>query len=95
MLVVGGVFTVLWWLLRNKDAAQGRQIEILFLKHDEDANRLRDFQIEIASMHYKKPELDTKFDRLESAFRDGTRELGIKFDNLARELMQHNQGNGK
>ena len=36
-LIIGGVFTVLWFLLRQKDANQAKQIDLLFSKHDEDA----------------------------------------------------------
>lgn len=88
-LVAGGVFTVLWWLLRQKDAVQAKQIELLFSKHDEDAKALQDLRVQIASQHYVKSELDGKFDRLETAFRDGFGQLGQKFDKLSDVLTNH------
>lgn len=88
-LAVSGVFTVLWWLLRQKDAAQSKQIELLFQKHDQDAQALQDLRVEIAKQHYVKSELDGKFDRLESAFRDGFGTLGQKFDRLSEALTEH------
>ena len=87
LLTVEGVFAVLWWLLRQKDAAQQKSIEILFKKHDDDARELQELKLQIAEGHYKKGELDAKFDRLESAFRDGLRDLGDKFDHLAGVLV--------
>lgn len=88
-LLAGGVATVLWWLLRQKDAAQSRQIDLLFSKHDEDAKALQDLRVQIASQHYVKSELDNKFDRLETTFREGFGSLGKKFDKLSDALTQH------
>ena len=88
LLVITGFFIVLWWLLRQKDTAQARQIELLFTKHDQDAGRLADLELKIAANHYIKPELDAKFERLESSIREGMRELGGKFDRLSEALIQ-------
>lgn len=86
--LMGAIFTVLWWLLRQKDATQARQIDLLFTKHDDDAQRLSDLELKIAANHYIKPELDAKFERLESSIREGMRELGGKFDRLSEALIQ-------
>src|SRR5574340_326512 len=88
LLAVTALFIVLWWLLRQKDATQARQIELLFTKHDDDAQRLTDLELKIAANHYIKPELDAKFERLESSIREGMRELGGKFDRLSEALIQ-------
>lgn len=87
MGLFGAIAAVLWYLLRQKDARQQRQIDLLWEKHDEDAQRLTDLSIEIAKKHYERPELDGKFDRLEASIRDGLKELGGKFDRLAEALM--------
>jgi len=90
LVVLGGVFSVMFWLLKSKDASQGDQIRTLFDKHDADAARLHDLEIKIAANHYVKPELDNKFDKLEGAFTSGIAQLGAKFDMLANAIL--NQG---
>ena len=87
MWIFGAVGTVLWYLLRQKDAKQQKDIELLWTKHDEDAQRLTDLSLEIAKKHYERPELDGKFDRLEASIRDGLKDLGAKFDRLAEALI--------
>lgn len=99
LTVFGGIASVVWWLLRQKDEAQAKQIEVqegnietLFRKHDEDAKRLQDLELEIAKNHYLKNELDAKFDRMEAAFREGLGQLGAKFDKLADAIAKANHG---
>ncbi len=74
-----GIAAIVWWLLRMKDIRQQESIDILFKKHDEDAKRLDDFKLEIAKLHYVKPELDAKFDKLEVSFKSGMDSLGDRF----------------
>ncbi len=83
--MVGG----LGWFLRSKDEFQAKQIALLFVKHDEDAKALQDLRIQIASNHYVKQELDSRFDKLEAAFSAGFKTLGEKFDRLADRLAQN------
>lgn len=85
---VGVVIAIIGWLLRNKDAAQEKQISELWDKHNDDAKALNDLRVQIAQNHYVKHELDQRFDKLEMAFREGFRELGDKFDKLAERLMK-------
>lgn len=91
LLAIAGVGTVVWYLLRQKDARQQAAIDLLFQKHDVDSKELQDLKLQIASQHYVKGELDTKFDKLEGAFRDGFASLGLKFDNLGQVLVNHIQ----
>lgn len=91
MLVIGTVFSLVGWLLRNKDEAQARQISLLFTKHDEDARALQDLRVQLAREHYQKNELDARFDKLEAAFRAGFADLGQKFDRLSEALIEHRQ----
>ena len=72
-----------------------RQVALLFAKHDDDATRLDQFQLKIASDHYVKHELDQRFDKLEAAFSKGFSELGSKFDRLSDRLLENHNGNGK
>lgn len=90
------VFGAVAWLLKNKDAAQAKQIctmekqiELLFEKHDQDASALQDLRVQIAAKHYERPELDAKFDKLDRTFRDGFHDLGNRFDKLSDVLIQH------
>lgn len=88
---LGAVFTVLWWLLRNKDMKQEKDIDLLFKKHDDDAGRLQALELEIAKNHYVKSELDPKFSLLESAFRSSFNSMSTKFDHLSENLISHLQ----
>lgn len=89
LLAVGGIFTVLWYLLRQKDVAQAEQIALLFAKHDEDAKALQDLRIQIAEGHYKKGELDAKFERLDVTIQKGFESLGMRFEKLSEVLIEH------
>ena len=86
-LIIGGIFTVLWFLLRQKDANQAKQIDLLFSKHDEDVAKLDALKLEIAQKHYIKNELDAKFEKMEATFERGFRDLGGKFDRLSEVLI--------
>jgi hypothetical protein len=86
--LLGGIATFVFWLLRNKDAVQAKQIDDLIRMHNEDAKRLQDLELEIARKHYVKDELDAKFDKLEDAFKIGFELMGTKFDRLSNALMK-------
>lgn len=86
-----GLCTVLWWSIRRLidrvdtleiSAAKQTSITLLWEKHDEDAKRLDEFQLEIAKKHYERTELDQRFDRLEKAITSGLEKLGDKIDAL-------------
>ena len=49
--------------LNQKDEAQARQIEMLFKKHDDDAERLQMLELNVAGHHYQKDEVDRLFDK--------------------------------
>lgn len=83
-------------LLNKKDTAQEKEIkalqdhvQLLFKKHDDDAAALVLLQRQIDKEHYVKPELDARFQSLESTFRAGMHDLGAKFDRLSSFLMEH------
>lgn len=79
---------VLWYLLRQKDLAQQRSIDLLWEKHDADADALRRLELQVAGEHYKRNELDARFERLENTFREEMRGLGKKFDAVATALSE-------
>ena len=55
---------LLAWLFQQRDAARQSEIKLLFEKHDQDAKRLEDLQLEIARQYYVKPEIDSRLDRI-------------------------------
>ena len=77
------------WLLANKDSKQAHEIELLFQKHDKDAQDLADLRLLIAKEHYIKAELDERFKSLDSTFREGFRELNTQFSTLSAALLAH------
>jgi len=86
------LFALIWSLLHQRDAKQGEEIRDLYEKHSRDVDRLQALELEIAKKHYERPELDSKFDRLEQSIREGLRELSGKFDKLAEVLALHKNG---
>lgn len=88
-LAIVGVFAVVWYLLKQKDAQQEASIKDLYDKHSADVEKLRDLEVRLAKDHYVKTELDARFDRLESTFRDGFKALGDRFDRLSNVLLAH------
>ena len=77
------------WLLANKDSKQAHEIELLFQKHDKDAQDLAELKLIIAKEHYIKAELDERFKSLDTTFREGFRELNTQFSTLSSALMAH------
>lgn len=88
-LAISGVASLVWYLLRKRDEEQQEAINLLFKKHDMDADALAALKLEIASHHYVKSELDAKFDRLQDTFTSGFDALGKKFDKLSDALIDH------
>lgn len=89
IFVLGGIFSVVWFLLRQKDAHQEEQIKLLFKKHDEDADALNALRIQIAENHYHKAELDYRFAQLNDTFRDVGARLEKKFDALQDSFVKY------
>jgi len=98
MLFLAACSTVLWWLLRNKDAQQQKAIEgilksidLLFLKHDQDVKALSNLELQVAGEHYKRGELDMRFAKLEDTFRQEMRDLGNKVETLTAAILERNK----
>lgn len=84
------------YLLNKKDASQeekinahGDSIKLLFKKHDDDAAALVLLQRQIDKEHYIKPELDARFQSLETTFRQGFEGLRAEFKELTKVLLEH------
>lgn len=95
-MLITGVFSVLWWLLKDRDAKQQKELDaqrqsigLLFDKHDKDVSALEALKLQIASQHYVKGELDAKFDRLESAISIGFKGFGDQIEKLTNLLINH------
>lgn len=88
-LVLGILIGIIGYFLRQKDEAQEKQINLLFNKHDEDAQKLEDLKYQIAANHYQKVELDARFDKLDTTFREVGARLEKKLDSLQDSLVNH------
>ena len=95
------VFGIVSYLLNKTDkaqedklAAQQASIALLFKKHDDDAAALVLLQRQIDKEHYIKPELDARFQSLETTFRQGFEVRRAEFKELSRVLLDHRL-NGK
>jgi hypothetical protein len=100
VLAVGGVFTVLWYLLRQKDAKQGEEIsdirkqhkddiDLLYKLHNKDVEKLAQLELEIAKNHYPKNELDKRFEQLDATIKDGFKSLGEDIKQMTSALQDH------
>lgn len=88
LLIAGAIFAIIGYLLARKDAQQEAQIKTLWEKHDEDAKRLQDLELDIAKRHYVKDELDQRFDRLENSIRSGMDSISGEVRNLRDAIMK-------
>lgn len=75
LFVLGGVFAVLWWLLRQKDEKQAQDIESinalirdLYAKHQEDERALYALRIKIAENHPPKQEIEKMISDMKQHF---------------------------
>ena len=95
LAIATAFFGILGYLLQQKDAKQEEAIKLLWDKHDVDAKELELLKLQIASQHYVKSELDSKFDRMEETFKEGFKSLGMKVDHLTTTLITQHGVAGK
>ncbi len=95
VLGIQAILIVLWYLLRQKDAAQEKEIaslraenKLLWEKHDADVQRLADLELKVASGYYQKHELDARLERMEQAVEKGLERLAEKVDRIAEMLVE-------
>lgn len=91
LLCLTGLFTVLWYLLRQKDAKQESEINNLYKLHHEDENKLHELELEIARNHYPKHELDARFSQLDATIRSGFSALSGDIKEMTKALQDHLQ----
>lgn len=89
LFVFGIVFSIIGWLLSNKDKRQGEEIAKLFLLHDEDSKELRRLEREIDKDHYPKSELDIRFDKFDASVKEGFKSLSADIKELTKTLHDH------
>ena len=100
--IAGGVLTVMFYLLKQKDERQQKEIEslktsfdddvkVLWQRHDEDVERLRQLELAITGRYYMKEEMDIRLERLETSLTNGLDGLGQKIDLLTTALLQRSQ----
>jgi len=89
IIFIGALVAVVGYLLKRKDEEQERNITDLYEKHHTDAERLHTVELRLATDHYVKSELDSKFDKMEEVMTHGFESLGVKFDVLSATLMAH------
>ena len=68
--ILAAFIGIVRYQLNQKDEAQAKQIDMLFKKHDDDAERLQLLELNVASRHYQKDEVDRLFDRFKSYLDD-------------------------
>lgn len=97
------IFGIITYLLSKVDKGQEQQIkdikeqldkqrginELLFKKHDLDAEALNKLELSIAREHYLKHELDGRFLSLETTFKDGMSALSQDVKNLTQVMLAH------
>ncbi len=88
-VLIGAIITIIRHQLNKRDEVQEAMIKDLYEKHQKDADKLVDLELKIAEKHYQKPELDQKFERLETAFNKGFDDLGKRFDRLSDALLRN------
>lgn len=94
MGILAVLCTILWWFYRKRDEERGKQIELLFQKHDLDVKELDNLKLLIAKNHYERTDLDIKFEKMEDTFRRGFETLGNKFDRFSEAFTAHISKNG-
>lgn len=88
-LIMPAVVAVLWYLLKQKDNKQQEELNSLKSKHEDNVKMLQELRLHVAEGHYKKAELDSKFDKLDKTISTSFDLLGKKFDNLSEILVGH------
>jgi len=93
LAILGVLLTVIGYFLSQKDAKQEELIKDLYRKHEADERELTHLRIQIADGYHKKPEIDSKIEKLEKSIIEGFKHLGERFDSrfdlMAKALTEH------
>ena len=83
------LFGIIGWLINRGVVANEKSIDLLFKKHDDDVDALQALREIVIGQHYRRDELDVKFEKLDDTFRNGFRDMGDKLDKLTTTLISH------
>lgn len=89
MGVFGVVFSILGWLLANKDKKQAEEIDKLFALVKEENEKRSALQLYIAGKHYERHELDSKFDKLDTSIKEGFNGLRADMKEMMVDFRSH------
>jgi hypothetical protein len=87
LLGISIIVGVVGWLLKQKDQAQEKEIDLLWKKHDEDATALSTLKERVDREYYAKSELDTKMNAIRTEVHDGFRKIEDKIDKLIDSMI--------
>lgn len=96
-VTIFGVFVGIigWFISRQVDSVK-ESIKLLFTKKDALEKELNDFRIHVAGNHYEARTIDSKFEKLETTFKDGVREIkdeqreiSSSITELTKAIMRH------
>ena len=76
------------------------EVNLLFKKHDNNASDIAAVKLTLAGEHYKRGELDIKFEKLDTTIKEGFRELSVDLkemttsinDTYKDHIKQHHSG---
>jgi hypothetical protein len=89
MTAISVLFAVIGWLISRSVDANEKSVELLFKKHDSDVGELQKLREMVIGQHYRRDELDVKFEKLDDTFKSGFRDMGDKLDKLTTTLISH------
>lgn len=96
---IAALFSVIGWLLSNKDKKQGediaelkaeckKEIDTLYLLHHEDEAKLAELRLMIAQNHYTQPQVDLKLQQTTDAMRDIYKSLSADIKELSIDIKE-------
>lgn len=92
LFVVSVVVGLISWLLANKDAAQEKalaaqaaQIKDLYDKHEADASRLVDLELQLAKNHYPKSEVIELLNNFKSYLNERFNQLEVTMTSIRKD----------
>ena len=95
-LIVTDITNPFWTTVARgvEDACNEHDVNLIVCNTDERQNKLENYinlllQRQIDKEHYIKPELDARFQSLETTFRQGFEGLRAEFKELSRVLLEH------
>lgn len=84
LFVLGLIFSVIGWLLSNKDKKQAEEIKSLELEIVNLKLEHHNLQLHIAADHYKATTIDQKFNHIEMSIKEAFREVRDELKEIVR-----------